>query len=161
MRNSFSWKLSGAVFCTVFAVNWKVLWWSKQSIHDKLEIGLWFSETNRLVMQKIIIFFISLLRVTSFKVQTQYLQIENMLPTKYFYILLQIYKWNISNIHLRNHQTLLLYRTRETYDEFFPRNFNLPLFVIVLFLSWACRFTWNRSSLLVLKSWATNFNQSD
>ena len=51
--------------------------------------------------------------------------------------------------------------TRETYDEFFPRNFNLPLFVIVLFLSWACRFTWNRSSLLVLKSWATNFNQSD
>ena len=25
--------------------------------------------------------------------------------------------------------------TRETYDEFFPRNFNLPLFVIVLFLS--------------------------
>ena len=51
--------------------------------------------------------------------------------------------------------------TRETYEEFFPRNFNLPLFVIVLFLSWACRFTWNRSSLLVLKSWATNFNQSD
>ena len=28
-------------------------------------------------------------------------------------------------------------------------------------MSWACRLTWNRSSLLVLKSWATKFNQSD
>ena len=39
------------------------------------------------------------------------------------------------NLEMHYFKLSLLKPTRETYDEFFPRNFNLPLFVIVLFFS--------------------------